>query len=294
MADLKQSKAPDVGYGDLWASTDRPAIEASERLKAMCLESAQYLDGNLEARISEDPDAAFWESYLCKVLLDVGLPVTPRPHRRHQSKGPDLQLGDVDAWCEAIATRPGTGCDAVPSPPETGVSEVPDKALKVRLANALEEKRRKYEKYEATGLVGRDEPRIVAINAGAIPSATKEFDPPRIVRTVFPVGWPIARWDPATDRLSDGGHEYRPQELKHAGSAVPVDVFLSRACEAVSAIVYCATTLYSIPKRIGAEFVLVHNAAPQVPLPRGWLGRGREYWAKGSVIVCRDHNIEAA
>jgi len=135
------------------------------------------------------------------------------------------------------------------------------------------------------------EPRVVAINAGAVPYAHKEYDPPRIVRSVFPVGWPVAEVNTANRTITDGGFEYRASEMKKSGAEVPTDSFLSGDFPAVSAVLYSAATPHSLINHDhGSEFVLVHNPAAEAPLPRGFLRLGTEYWLEGEVIHRQRHD----
>lgn len=141
--------------------------------------------------------------YLVAAALDLRLPVKPRCERRFANRGPDLQLGDVDAWIEAVAVTPGTGDDAV-RPAELGkVHDVPHDAIKLRILNGLSEKQCKYEKYQAEGVVRSPEPCVVAINAGLVPSAHLELPIPRVVSAVFPFGMPAVRINKETGEIVD-------------------------------------------------------------------------------------------
>lgn len=285
----------DSRYGDLAASDDARSVAARcevERLWSAC---SRFLDRDVRKRACAAMQQAFWELYLCSGLLAVGLPVTAREDRRKRDQGPDLQIGDVRAWFEAIAVTAGTGDDAVAPSATSAVVDVPDAQIKLRLLSALRTKCCKFEKYVASGLVGSDEPRVVAINAGEVPYAFMEYDPPRIVRSVLPFGWPMVSVDRQTGAFADAGHSHRPSEAKASAAGVATDTFLTGEVAAVSAVLYSAITPYNaVDCPAGLDFVLVHNPTAHVPLPRGFMATGREYWVENGSVMRIDYNADPA
>ncbi len=90
--------ASDEGYETLKGS-DRPAeVEAREAVRRLWQETEKYLDRDARERASRQFHQVFWEMYLCAGLVNAGLPVIERASRRRRGCGPDLQVGDVDAW----------------------------------------------------------------------------------------------------------------------------------------------------------------------------------------------------
>jgi hypothetical protein len=102
--------------------------------------TAPFLGPDLQRRAETQFHQSFWEMYLVAAALDLGLPVKPRRERRFAKRGPDLQIGDVDAWIEAVAVTPGVGDDAVPSAELGTVRSVPHDRIKLRLLGGLSEK----------------------------------------------------------------------------------------------------------------------------------------------------------
>ena len=276
----------DKTYSMLKSTEWPPAAEAREFVCALWKQTEQYLDENVQKRAGIQFQQAFWEMYLCAALIELGLPVTPRTSRRCRNEGPDVQVGNVDAWFEAIAVTPGSGVDAVDEPELGVVRSVPHDAIKLRLTSAIAEKRRKFEKYCKRKLVLPDEPHVIAVNAALVPSARRELDVPRIVAAVFPFGWPTVDIDVSSGEVVDSYYTHQPQVVKRSGASVPTDTFESNHLSPVSAVLYSAVDPLNCPASIGADFVLVHNPHATTPLRRGWIPRGREYWKEGEHLKC--------
>jgi len=119
----------DEAYIDLARGTDSRSREVREILERLGEAAAPYLDRDFRTRIRLSFQQGFWEAYSCATLRQAGLPVVPRVDRRKQNAGPDIQVGDVEAWFEAIAVTSGTGRDAVPARDVHGVVEIPDSKL---------------------------------------------------------------------------------------------------------------------------------------------------------------------
>jgi hypothetical protein len=126
-------------------------------------QTAPFLDPELQRRAEAQFHQSFWEMYLVAAVLDLGLPVRPRCERRFANRGPDLQIGDVAAWIEAVAVTPSVGDDAVPTAELGKVRSVPHDGIKLRLLSGLSEKRRRYEDYRVGNVVRPGEPCVVAI-----------------------------------------------------------------------------------------------------------------------------------
>ena len=93
----------DSTYRLLENSTEPDIVDARQFVNTLWHETEAHLDSHVRSRAARQFHQAFWELYLCTALLDLRLSVTPRESRRRRDEGPDLQVGDVEAWCEAIA-----------------------------------------------------------------------------------------------------------------------------------------------------------------------------------------------
>lgn len=282
-----QPEPSDDTYRTISSEQHPRYVAARAYVEDIWTQTAPYLDENLPRRAKDEFQSVFWEMYLCATLLEAGIQVTPRAGRPRQNEGPDLQLqiANVSAWCEAIAVTAGEGQDAVLEPPHGEVHDVPHDRIKLRLLSALSDKRKKFEIYASNGIVREGAPCVVAINAFQVPYAYNELEVPRIVSSVFPIGWPTVRMSLKTGKLVDGPYQFQPHVSKSNGTCVPTDTFEGHNCMIVSAVIYSTVDVFNLPSRLGADFVVVHNSNTTAPLPLGWLDRGREYCKNGEEIL---------
>lgn len=127
-----------------------------------------------------------WELYLGATLLKHGFKLGQR-----QDAGPDFDVWDKSgerrlAWIEAIAVRKGKGDDRVPGMMAGVATSVPEEKMLLRLANALDEKYKKYHRDLKNGIVKGHEPYVIAINR----SSLDHVDPglPLILKVLFGIG----------------------------------------------------------------------------------------------------------
>jgi hypothetical protein len=290
MTDFFGEPSPsDATYRVLQSADNPRTLDARTFVETLWRKTEPYLDAHVRSRAARQFHQAFWEIYLCAALLDLRLPVTPRDFRRRRDQGPDLQLGDVDAWCEAIAVTAGDGPDAVEEAVSGQIRAVPHDAIKLRLTAALNEKKRKFEGYATSGFVSDAEPCIVAINAALVPSSTVELDVPRIVASVFGFGWPTVVLDEATGTIRPSSYTHQPEVAKANDARVSSAIFLTQECSAVSAVLCSCADHLNRPATLGADFILVHNPNATTPLRRSFIPRGREYWKQGDQLLATVH-----
>jgi hypothetical protein len=141
-----------------------------------------------------------WELYLGITLLNRGYTL-----QKHKSIGPDFKIIHNDfnkdiqtVWIEAISVKKGQPPDAVPEMP-FGVSDLPEEQMLLRLTNGLSEKYDKYCKDVKVGVVGADDPYIIAINRSEI----EYLDPqiPLILKCLFNLGYQVLFTKPKKPHL---------------------------------------------------------------------------------------------
>lgn len=135
------------------------------------------------------------------------------PRKDRRSGGPDLLQRDPEVLYEAIAVGPGDGKDAVVESAPLVACDVPDVEISLRLTSGLSATRDVYVGYRQTGKVSLDVPFVIAINAGAVPSAHLEQALPMIVRAVFPFGDEVLHLDASS-------YTHRPELIKRSGETV--------------------------------------------------------------------------
>lgn len=267
------------------ASTDwQPAIEAREYLEELWQSAQPYLDSNFREKAAREFRSHFWELYLAAALLDHGHALVPRASRGGRDAGADLLLVDGTA-IEAVRAKAGIGSDAVTEPPLGEASSVPDDEIRLRLLNALDEKRRKLDRYCSIGMHPLDKPFVVAINASAVPSARHEQELPRIVRALFPFGPYQVHLNAETLEVIGGSYTYQSAVTKRSGAPVAIDGFLgSKTLQGVSAVLYSCVDPLNRPPRLGGDFIVVHNPHARAPIALGTLPAWREYVLEADAV----------
>jgi hypothetical protein len=258
-----------------------------------------YLDEGRPAAAARAFHATVWEMYVAAALLDQGHAAMRREQRRVRNGGPDIQIGNVEAWVEAVIATAGVGDDAVP-PLDTDLnspmSDVPDRELLLRITNAFDEKWRKYLGYRAKEIVGASEPFVIAINGAELPTGVVESSVPRIVRAVFGIGSLVVSID--RDTLHPVNEQFAPMPgiAKLNGSPVGTTHFRDSSYAGVSAVMWGFANVSNRPEFIGRDVVVVHNPHAANPLPHGWFREGVEYWAEKdeSELHCREWGRERA
>jgi len=269
--------------------------QARDLINALWHKTGPFLDQRIPDRLRLELHACFWEMYLTATLLDHHLPVMPTGKRRHGGgKGPDIQVGSVDAWFEAIAVTAGEGPDAVPGYSFGEFAPVPDEAFKLRLSAGVREKSLKYQKYLDKGLVHASEPFVIAVNGGDVPHVYQDIFPPRIVSVLFRFGPEAIRFDLRTNTFGDSYFTHQAAVKKKSGVSIPTTFFEQGESHGISAVVNSTAEAFNCGGVLGSELLLIHNPLATSPLPRGYLPIGRECWRVGNQLVFHDHNAPPA
>lgn len=260
-------------------------------------------DRNFDKEFTDGRDEHFypllWEMLLASYFKGIGLNVSST------NEGPDFRI-DRDGqtiWIEAICPSPmGLPVEWLEaSPPgEVRVRDVPHEQMLLRWTAALKEKKEKLTGriernrktgkddlkpgYIAKGIVGQDDPYVVAVSACRL--ALSELDlhfgisqMPFAVETAFPVGPIEVVINRETMESVDVRQAYRPMIKKVTGAEVPTDSFLNPDYAGVSAIL---GTPAGLNAACGYEspIALVHNPLATSKLPAGILGADKEYVAE--------------
>ncbi len=280
---FRGAKGLDPTYEALRAPDNVNSALAREHFDALWQEARPYLADEIRANGRTQFQQVYWEVYLAATLLRQGVQLVSRKQRTQKSAGPDLLQRDPDASHEAIAITAGTGLDRVTEAPVGEAREVPDAEITLRITAGLAEKVRKYNGYRRSGLLPIDLPYVIAVNAGSVPSASKETELPRIVRAVLPFGWEVVQLDATTGRIAGRSYQHRPSLEKRSGALVSTQFFETTEAVGVSAVLYACVDPFNWPER-GSGFVMVHNPRAKNPLPRGLVSGAREFWVDGDAL----------
>jgi hypothetical protein len=257
-----------------------------------------YADPHFRKEIADNFQPRYWEMYLGYLALRAKLSVMSK--KKNRGKGPDLQVTlttGQNLFIEATAPGPGTGDNEVPEPTplRVGVNEIaqdiPIEKILLRITSSIETKFEAYDRYLRDQILRPNDPYIVAVNPGAMPSARGEFfDPPLIIRSLFGVGNLMVSFDRDNPGLNETHYSICHQIIKHNDEPIGTKYFLdSRYC-GLSAIIFSDAHPLSLPKPDGSEFKLVHNPDATNPVDRGLFKIGREYWAEGTRIHSTNWN----
>jgi hypothetical protein len=237
----------------------------------------KYLDSDILKELPVQFHQRFWEIYLAASLLESGL------NLQHSSgrDGPDICIKANDGskiWVEAVTASPGQGNDAVQEAEIGTVRSVPDDQIKLRLLNAFAEKSRKHKRYREKNWVSPEEPYIIAINAAQVPSARRELEIPRIVRSLLLFGFQVLHLSRETSEVTGTSYEYQGEVIKASGTEIETTSFLNPEYSGISAVIYSCVDAFNYPTEISKSLLLFHNPLATAPLLLGFLKKGYEYW----------------
>jgi hypothetical protein len=269
---------------------DEPKYSDDKKfIEEMWLHYKQYADAHFLSQAKIDFNQRIWEMYLACSLLFQGLSIDSK------DEGPDILIdtGELKIWIEAVAPKPGEGEDAVSKQEFGRLRQVPDEQIKLRYRSAIEEKyNKKYKNYLNSKIVEPEDCYIIAINGSSIPSAKRELEIPRIIRSILPFGNKSILIDTESGQPIDQFYQYQDRLLKKSGSSVSTDIFLQPEYSGISAILFSCIDAVNRPNKLGDDFVLLHNPIAARQLPRGFIKLGREYWVDGSELKCTNWDIE--
>lgn len=192
-----------------------------------------------------------WEMEFGCLLLQQGHKLTPK----NKKDGPDLETPDF--YVECVGARGDQGVNALSPPIADGeLREVPHNKIKLRIANALDSKRKQYRNWADEGKINPDKPRVIAINLGAlgwwpmmergVPSATEEV--------LFGFGNEVIHIDRKTLKETGVSRELAFKLPKDGSDDVPVAFFNQGGCEDIAAVI-SAEAMFVNPESIE----IVHN-----------------------------------
>jgi type I restriction enzyme S subunit len=161
-----------------------------------------------------------------------------------------------------------------------GVAQrVPDEQITLRYRSAIEDKYKKYRQYLEQGTIRSSDAYIVALNSCMIENAGAELNPPRIIKAVFPIGYPQITIDKNPHKELGRGHQLRYYLRKTKGSIVSTDVFINMEYKNLSGVLYSRAGIRHFPENIGGDFVFVHNPLAVNSTPRRFIPCEQEYIA---------------
>jgi len=277
---LYDTEVKDPTYTTVRDGSMKYLVDSRSFMQELWAFYSPYADSNFRQQMQVDFDARFWEMYLTCALIQQNLPIQYR-----RDSWPDVLVDDsgLRVWIEA--TTPGEGSerssDRVPSLIIGQVTEVPDKLITLRYRSAIRDKFDvQYSKWVCDGIISPKDAFIVALNSCKIEQANLEIEPPRIIKAVFPIGFPQVRIDKTSMQIVDTGYQYRPVIQKSSGAEVSTELFTSKSYEQLSGILYSRASIRNWTRNLGEDFILIHNPLAINKIPLGYFKVHREYVAR--------------
>ena len=271
--------AQDQAYNNLRDSKKDWMIEARTFCEQLWQNYYPYADKHFLIEIQRHFHSRFWEMYLACSLMEMGAKIFC------QKPGPDIKIDTNNGaiWIEAVA--PGAGAlnrpDRIEIHKDLEAYNVPEEQIILRYRNAISEKyNTKYFEFRKKGIIKKDDPYVIAINGCKIPSSRTDFNPPRIVRSILPIGFPQVTFDKKTKSITNQTYQYRDRVTKKSGSDVSTTIFFDDFYNNLSAILFSNVDSANRSKLFGQDYILIHNHRANNPVREAIIKRGVEYRVK--------------
>jgi hypothetical protein len=226
-----------------------------------------------------------WEAILGCHLAELG-------HEPSSAdEGPDFQIMHHGSaiWIEAICPKPkGIPLEymTLPDSNEVRVTTMPVEPLTLNWTSALKEKMEKLEGrknragkylpgYVARGIVGTDQPYVIAVNSGRWGRAETGISQfPFSAEVGFGIGAIAVPVDRETGTFGEAKHTSRFHIENKNKALVGTSAFLGEEYRGVSAVL---STGFLCPQPHSYPYTLVHNPFARAPLPQGVIKVQHEY-----------------
>jgi hypothetical protein len=265
----------DSPYGVLCHPRSDLHRKARAAVEGLFEENHKFVGDDLPANAKRQLQESFWELFLADALRRRGVDLVPRSDRKAKA-GPDL-LTASGIWIEAVAPGTGHGADRVPDW-ESGVARsVPDDQMQLRYLAALDEKRKKFDKYKQSSLVGATDPCVIAVNSANM-GISGELDVHRGVRALFGLGWQVAHIDVASRIVLSDTWEHEDHIRKQSATPISKTGFLDATFAGVAAALFSRATPWAVADHgLFCDFVVAHNHNATTRMPLRALPSFQEY-----------------
>lgn len=269
-------------YVAISTMTTRPKFR--DWLESIWKQYEPYADSNFPNEFKKQFNQRAWELHLGSTLINRGHVLG-----NHSNTGPDIKIPykSKNVWVEAITVEKGDAQDKVPDIEYGKAMDVPEKEMLLRLTAGLREKYRKYLTYLKGGLIGQDDPFIIAIDRSPLEHPDAQI--PLILKCLFAIGHQVLfiKREKPQPRTEESTWSAREKVNKISGSEVEMLMFRDSSFEGISAVIYCPWNILNIPrdpKKMGDNFVIVHNPFAKNPLPNNFFRFGDMWKQEGDQL----------
>lgn len=248
---------------------DQKYSKAKDQIEYFWSIYAPYADNTfiIQAQKQNQFKQRWWELILAAGLIKSGTSVC----KKTTPEGPDIMVdSNPTIFIEAIAPTRGS-CMSKDQLPELEfrknkpiVKDLPKRQFLLRLTSAFREKSKKYELYRKNGLIGCNDPYIIAISSCDLSDYGDLMD--------FPVSAAFSIVAGAGDLvLSENGNfvQYQPTISKSNLSSVEANSFLNLQYSGVSGVIYSSSNVLNCPNCPQENFILFRNPNAQNKIPDG-------------------------
>lgn len=144
----------------------------------------------------------------------------------------------------------------------------PDNQMLLRIANAITQKKRIFERYRERGFISSSDCCVIAISSLKLNRARGRW-PCLGISATLGRGLPYAAFDPESDACVKEGFQFQPIVRKANDSAVGMTPFLDDSNSIVAGVLYSDASPYSLDFRLTDETYFIHNPKAQHPIPPG-------------------------
>ncbi|MDP3999835.1 MAG: hypothetical protein Q8Q11_00140 [bacterium] len=192
-----------------------------------------YADPDFLPELGRQFRRRMWEMNMGCLFLDSGFTLLPKK----SADGPDLQTQNFHIEC--VCPARGSGDFEVPLT-STEMKPIPKDLLKLRIANALQEKEKQYSAWVENSTVSRDKPRIIAINLGDLSAWSVmghgHDDPSIVEEALFGFGDEEVHYDAKTFEVIRVSRAQR-KSVPKGQSPVDLGFFLDNQHASLSAVI---------------------------------------------------------
>lgn len=233
--------------------------ERREKFDLMWEIFAPHADRHFLSEVKKQFHNRTWEMFVGNILASQEISFTTN------NEGPDflIERAGRKIWIECVTCSSGEGEDKVPPMLYGAVRSVPHVEMCIRIANALDDKFKQYQKDIEKGLVGHDDSYIIAVNSGMLPFPDGVI--PLILNCVFAIGYPTITF-PIDGGPSKSGWSTIKAFNKKNGSPVPMDFFIRGEHAGISAVLYSGKTVLNHSVDNPGEIALIDNFIARNPL----------------------------
>jgi hypothetical protein len=299
----QQKQGPLSKYDPLYVCLASRVDFEKERqwIESMWMEyqEAKLADRNFASAFKVQCYQRTWELYL-GITLHKKWGLQSGSKSKRESGGPDFKTihnangVTQTVWIEATVATKGDSSDRVPEMEFGKVGDLPEDKMLLRLTTRLDAKYKEYCSYVKQGIIGTNDPYIVAINRSALQYLDAQI--PLILKCLFRLEHQALFIKSKKSGLKATEsfwttRDHIAKEKRSDPEEIPMDFFDDPGHSGISAIIYVETDIINspaLPEEMGDNFTIVLNPYAKNPLPEELLIFGNIWKKEEGYIFASD------